>query len=311
VTAVRPELLRLLVLRAAALLCFAGWAWQHVYWEGPYGVLLWQPSTYEFAEGVGADWDAFVGTAAGDGWVQRWVERMAWPFLVFPVLVCTVRRHSRWQMLVLLVGSLVLGVVAYAKYVGNLRELPMLLEHGSQVASPLLLVMALSLGTGHRAVVAVALAAFVATFAGHGAYALGLWPTPATFQGMTTVILGCEYDTTTAVLRIAGALDLLVCVGVLIPAVRVPCALYGVLWGLATALARPVAGMSTQLRYFGADQFVHEAVLRAPHFLIPLYLLLLWRRGGANGNEIIAPGDPSARESGPSSARSSVVAANP
>ena len=36
--------------------------------------------------------------------------------------------------------------------------------------------------------------------------------------------------------------------------------------------------MSLSLNYWGADQFLHEAVLRAPHFLIPLYLFLLWKK---------------------------------
>ena len=53
-------------------------------------------------------------------------------------------------------------------------------------------------------------------------------------------------------------------------------ALYACFWGLVTALARPVAGMSSELNFWGADQFVHEALLRAPHFLIPLYLAVFW-----------------------------------
>ena len=58
---------------------------------------------------------------------------------------------------------------------------------------------------------------------------------------------------------------------------------------LGTALARPVAGMSLSLNYWGADQFLHEAVLRAPHFLIPLYLFFLWCSRSRN-----APADTAA-----------------
>jgi hypothetical protein len=136
--------------------------------------------------------------------------------------------------------------------------------------------MALALGVRHRVTVVTAVVALILTFAGHGSYAVGLWPTPANFYGMTTIILDVEYDTAQSFLRTVGILDFMVCVGILIPAVRRPCAVYAAVWGFLTSVARPVAGMSMSLNYWGADQFLHEAVLRAPHFLIPLYLVFLW-----------------------------------
>jgi hypothetical protein len=94
---------------------------------------------------------------------------------------------------------------------------------------------------------------------------------------MTSVILDVEYDTANAMLHTAGVLDFLVCVGIFVPQLRRPSALYAAAWGFLTAIARPVAGMSLSLNYWGADQFVHEAVLRAPHVFIPLFLFFLWR----------------------------------
>ncbi|MEM6673820.1 MAG: hypothetical protein AAF726_13330, partial [Planctomycetota bacterium] len=87
-----------LLLRLAAFLCFAGWAWQHLYWEGPYGVIFWREGTYELAARLGIDWDAFVGTGADDGFVQRVVAWMAWPYVVCAALCWTVRRRSWIQM---------------------------------------------------------------------------------------------------------------------------------------------------------------------------------------------------------------------
>ncbi len=93
---------------------------------------------------------------------------------------------------------------------------------------------------------------------------------------MTSVILHVDYSTAKAIMIAAGVLDFVVCIGILIPFMRRSSAMYGVVWGFLTALARPVAGMSFSLYYWGADQFLHEAALRAPHFLIPLYLFTLW-----------------------------------
>lgn len=276
-----------LLLRFSAFLCFLGWTWAHLYWEGPYGVLLWQDATYELAERFGISWDEFVGSGASDGFVQRWNYRIGWLYLACTVLTLTVHRRAYFQMAALVGGSGLLTILSFAKYVKAQYQLPMFVEHGGQMLTPILLVLALALGARHRITVATAMIAVIATFAGHGAYAIGWWPTPANFYAMTTVILGCDYETTVAMLRWAGILDFAVCLLILIPPIRRLAAGYAATWGLLTALARPVAGMSTSLNYYGADQYIHEAVLRAPHFLIPLYLIILWRPSSDRlGNDI-------------------------
>lgn len=277
VSTAKDDRLLVLVIRLGAFLCFAGWTWVHYYWEGPYGVLLWQDSTYELAGRLGISWDEFVGSGANDGWLQKWLARIAWLYLGCAILTITVGKRSWIQMAALLGGSGMLVLLSYAKYVAAQRQLPMFVEHGGQVLIPVLLVFAVALGVRHRVVTATAMVAFAMTFVGHGCYAMGFWPTPGTFYAMTSVILGVEYETAQTLLRIAGVIDFLVCIGIFVPIVRRACAFYAVLWGALTAFARPVAGMSWDLNYWGADQFLQEAVVRAPHFLIPLYLFLLWQ----------------------------------
>lgn len=283
----------LAVLRLGSFLCFAGWTWAHFYWQGPYGILLWRESTYALAERWGTSWDEFVGTGANDGVVQRWIGGIAWLYLGCCVLSLAARRKSRWQTAGLIGGAGLLAILSYAKYLGEQCQAPTFVEHGGQILMPALLASALSFGERHRATEVLAMVAIVATFAGHGAYALGMhWPTPANFLGMTRVILGVDGETARALLRVAGALDFAVCLGILLPVLRRPCALYAAAWGFLTSLARPWAGMSTELNYWGADQFLHEMALRAPHFLIPLYLFLLWRRPPAEkAAEAAAPSE--------------------
>ncbi|EMI21444.1 putative membrane protein [Rhodopirellula maiorica SM1] len=287
---------RIIVLRLAAMLCFAGWTWVHFYWEGPYGILLWQDATYDLAHRLGISWDEFVGTGADDGWLQTWIARITWLYLACTVLTLTVRRKSYFQMAGLIGGSGLLAVLSYAKYVASQYQPPMFIEHGGQILAPVLLVMALRFGSGHRITVGTAMVALVMTFAGHGCYALGWWPTPGSFYGMISLSLGVEYETANAMLRVFGVLDFVVCVAIFIPPLRRIAAGYAVVWGFLTSSARPVAGMSWSLNYWGADQFLHEAVLRAPHFLIPLYLVILWSRPPAV--------EPSAESSGLSSGSS-------
>jgi hypothetical protein len=265
------------VLRLGTFLCFAGWSWVHYYWEAPYGVLVWNDATYGLASRLGVTWDEFVGTGASDGWIQKWLARVAWLYLACTVLTLTVRKGKWFQMTALIFGAGMLTVLSYAKYASAQRQLPMFIEHGGQMLMPVLLVMAIVLGARHRITVLTAMVAMVMTFAGHGSYAMGLWPTPSSFFAMTSVILQVEYDTAKAFLRTAGVLDFVVCIGIFIPWTRRISAAYAAVWGFLTAVARPVAGMSWSLYYWGADHYVHEAVLRSPHWIIPLYLFVLWQ----------------------------------
>lgn len=274
-----PDNVLVLFLRIGAFCCFAGWAWVHFYWEGPFGILLWQDGSYALAERFGIGWAEFVGTGANDGIVQKWIARLAWLFLLCGFLSLTTRKKSWIQMAILTGGSGLLVALSYAKYLGAQRQLPMFVEHGGQMLVPVILVLALAVGVRHRATVITAMVAVVMTFAGHGVYALGFhWPTPANFYGMTTVILHVESGTARAILQVAGVLDLLVCIGLFVPFLRSWAALYAAAWGFLTAIARPVAGMSTDLNFWGADQYLHEAVLRAPHFMLPLFLFLVWKK---------------------------------
>ncbi len=250
----------------------------HFYWEGPYGILLWHDATFTLAGKFGISWEEFVGTGADDGFVQKCVASMSWLYLICTILTLTVRKGSRIQMAILVGGSGLLVILSYAKYLASQRQLPMFIEHGGQMLIPIIFVLALALGVRHRVTVAVAILAFIMTFAGHGSYAVGLWPTPSSFYAMTSVILQVDFATAKSLMLAAGILDFVICIGLFVPFLRRPAALYGVIWGFLTAMARPVAGMSLSLFYWGADQFLHEAVLRAPHFLIPLYLFFLWYR---------------------------------
>ncbi len=266
------------LLRWSAGLCLLGWAWVHLYWEGPYGILLWNGNSYAWAERWGIGWEEFVGTGSNDGLVQHWLKWIGWIYFVCAGVTISVRRGAKLQLAVLGGATGMLTVLAYAQFLSAQRQIPMFLEYGAQLLSPVLLAVALTWGARHWSTVTVAIVAVVVTFGGHGCYAIGWLPTPGNFHAMTSLILGVEFETANTLLRIAGLLDFVVCIGVLIPASRRISALYAMVWGLATALARPVAGMSWSLNFWGADQYLHEAVIRAPHFLLPLFLVMRCRQ---------------------------------
>ena len=272
------ENIPLLCLRIGTCLCFAGWAWVHLYWQAPYGILIWNSENYEFLQQLGISWDTLVGTGAGDGLVQVWMARLGWLYVLFAIVSLTIRKGAYLQIAVLVLGSLMLYILFFAKYLAVERQLPMLVEHGGQILIPLILICALQFGIKHQSTIILAILAVITTFAGHGCYALGLWPTPGNYYAMTTLILNADFQTVRTFLHIAGILDFILCIAILHPFTRIPAIAYAAFWGFVTALARPVSGMSLSLNYWGADQFLHEAILRAPHFLIPLFLWIIWHQ---------------------------------
>ncbi len=265
------------LLRVGAAACFLGWAWQALYWAGPYRAVLWDPRVFNLLQSLGWDWDSIVGGGDGSSLILLVSHGIGWIFLAGGVVAVILRRGSLWQLMVISLGGLCLALTAWCKFILSRGQHAMLTEHGGQVLMPLVLVLALYLGSHHRLTRWVALVAVATTFLGHGAYAIGWAPTPGHFIGMIRVILPVSGETALTILRAAGWIDILVCVGIFIPMTRGPALVYAAIWGFLTAVARPVAGMGAGLIYWGADQYVHEALLRMPHAIIPLFLFLIYR----------------------------------
>lgn len=279
-----------LVLRIGACACFAGWAWQHLRWSAPYDVVLWNPDLFGWlADALDVSWETYVAEVVTDGRIMTAVRAVGIVYLSMAVMAVTAKRESRVQLSLLGLGCGLLALTDFCKYVGAGYAIATFVEQGGQVLSPIVLILALRRGARDKWTVRVALAAFCATFVGHGVYASGLAPTPGHFYGMVSAILGLGEQASDVFLKIVGVLDFVVCVGVLVPVMRRVSLAYAAVWGLLTALARPVAGMSLSAPWWGVDQFLHEAVFRMPHACLPLFLLLVFKtRQTADRNVVLA-----------------------
>jgi len=281
------------VLRIGVCACFVGWAWQHLRWSVPYDAILWHPAYFNWlASTLDVSWETYVARVMTDHRILLGVRTIGLVYLALALMAVTAKRSSLIQLTCLAVGSVLLAAGALSQYVEAGHAKASLVEQGGQVLAPVVLVLALQRGVRDRMTIVLALVAFWTTFAGHGVYAMGLAPTPGHFYGLVNAILGSEEETTDVLLKTAGILDFIVCLGVLVPVFRSGCLAYAAFWGLVTALARPVAGMSTLAAWWGADQFLHEALLRAPHACMPLFLWLVlkrqphWRRSPARSEPV-------------------------
>ena len=279
-----------LVLRIGACACFAGWAWQHLRWSSPYDAVLWNPDLFGWlANAFNVSWETYVSEIVTDQRIMLAGRAVGFFYLTMAVMAATAKRDSLVQLSFLGLGSGLLALSAFCKYVGAGYAIAMLVEQGGQVLSPVALILALRRGVGDRWTIGVAVAALCSTFTGHGVYASGLAPTPGHFYGMTSAILGLGEQAADVFLKVVGVLDFVVCLGVFVPALRRLSLAYATVWGLLTALARPVAGMSLAAAWWGADQFLHEAVFRMPHACLPLFLFLVFQTResvGADENSV-------------------------
>ena len=264
------------MVRASVVLCFAGWAWQHLRWGAPYRAVLKSSDHFEWLVRLaGGTWADYIGHPTTERAIGLLIQGIGGAYLIVAFATLLVHRRSTVLQAIVLAGSAMLFVLAYCKFLSRFQYWPQWVEYGGQILAPVILVAALTRPVHDRATTRIAQVAVVLTFLGHGLFALGYYPTPGHFTAMVMTIVGVDERTAADLLFVAGALDLFVCVGLFVPGVRIVALGYATVWGFATALARPLAGMSGALPWWGADVHLHEFLYRAPHFILPFFLL--WR----------------------------------
>ncbi len=122
--------------------------------------------------------------------------------------------------------------------------------------------------------------AIALTFTCHGLYAIGYYPRPMTFMTMTQNILGVNSAGVNSFLNLAGVLDFVVALGIFVLKGKAKKAAlwYAVIWGALTSFARIIGNYYLDFPLESLHQWVFEAVLRFPHFLIPLVLIVAFNK---------------------------------
>lgn len=270
---------RWLQLGAAAVLW--GRAWQHLWHDAPFRTLLWNERIMApLIELWGLDWQWWVSSAAVDEGIQTAIRITGMLYVLAGVVALFADRPfmRKWRWLMGL-ATFMLVVLAWMYWLEHWRHLAQFLEYALQVAFPLLLWYAMGRTDGLRwtaGMLKVLRLAVALTFSAHGLYALGVYPVPGTFVKMTTNILPLSENGARTFLLLAGVMDQIIAVGIFLPfgKWRRVLLLYAVVWGLLTAMARPVAWVYAHDFWHGLSLYLPMMVYRLPHALGPLMLLL-------------------------------------
>jgi len=216
-------------------------------------------------------------------------------FLLLAVLAAfLVTKQRRWAQAVLILASALLSILAWAVFHDRMLRIGEILEQAISVTVPLCLV-ALARRTvaapnpeephadvrgaiGPARIVLLMKCVIAATFAGHGLYAVGLYPVPGEWVTMVMAILRLSEPGAFTFLWIAGVLDFAVAVLVFVPGRTARIALlYAAFWGAATALARSLAFVGIENFAESARYWFPETFVRLPHAGVPLALYFLTR----------------------------------
>ncbi|MEM8710883.1 MAG: hypothetical protein AAGG01_08020 [Planctomycetota bacterium] len=257
------------LLQVSVALVLLGRGWLTYRWSSPIRGLLWDevlmtPILARF----GIAWPDYA--AGSDAGITLGLKVAGVVLTISALLVLLVRRAPRAAALALMPSMVILLLDGYARYSERDFEIGMGLEGALQWGAPMILLLCARSGVTGRLWKGLLLLAAAATFTGHGLYAVGFHPVPWQFEAMVENILGTGPLATNRLLLCAGLLDFAAVTALWWRRTRMLALGYMVIWGAATALARPVAND-------GLDPWLAQLVVRTPHWAIPLALLVLLR----------------------------------
>ena len=234
---------------------------------------------------LGLTWTEYAATS--EPWIHFMIKVNGLFFLLCAILCLTVKPSAWLQKTVLSLGLALIGFYLITRTMSDFGRVGMAMEHALQLTAPLWLLLCLPAGKmGPRTIIGLKLA-IAFTFVGHGLYAIGYYPVPASYQVMLAWLPGIEVENTVLLLELAALLDFAVAFAIFMPERRVQIAAlsWAVCWGLLTALARTVTHITRAEDYYGLIPWCFETLVRTSHWLLPLLLLLLVLRqiGGAKG----------------------------
>lgn len=258
----------------AALSLFLGRGWLYIFWSAPLRTFLWS-ETYlkSFVEGtLGVAWSDYVTSPVVDRSINLFTQGIGFFFLILFVLSFFLKKEHKRISKLLLVGSVVMFLLILLSFAEKFFYIGMLIEHGIQVGTPLILYLALRGIVNPKRFILLAKVMIALTFVGHAMFAVGLHPVPGSFIDMIISILGVNEDTAVELLVIAGCIDITASILLFVKETEKYAIYFMIFWGSATALARVFANFNLDLAFASGMQWLPEMITRFPHGLIPLAL---------------------------------------
>lgn len=260
----------------ATFVVFLGRGLQLLFWDAPYRSILWDEKFIGPLIEVFMTWPEWTSWIAVDRFVNLFTRLQGAFLFLSSFMLFYLRPDSKTFRLILYLCSLQLLLVTIAGFWHSHHQWPYLFEHALQVGVAQLYLKSLS---GHKHTLAWGKALIALTFIGHGAYALGVYPTPGRFYDMILAVVEFSESQAHWSLILAGSFDFVLGFSLLffpkkIEKTLIPLLLIAGCWGLATASARWLAYVEYDFLWMSFKQWGPEAIYRITHGLVPFWLMI-------------------------------------
>lgn len=267
----------ILWLKLAAIFIFLGRAYQYLFWNAPFRVILWDEDIMiPIVEGFfNTTWNDYATNLNVDLWIERSIHLNGWIYVLAALsCICINSKNGKWFKPVIGLGSILLFVLALLEMKDKFFHYAQFFEHSIQIGVPLLLIYFIQYPSVKKLILALKIL-IALTFTSHGLYALGYYPIPGYFIDMCISILPMHEDMAINFLNTVGVLDILLSILIFIPFTSKWALLYALLWGFATALARIITPIEMDSILQLLHQYGYAFIFRLPHAIIPLMVYLM------------------------------------
>jgi len=251
--------------------------------DAPFRAVLWDQSIMEGLINVltGLQWNEYASSATYNFIIDVSIKITGFFYLLCAVASLFINvKHKRLGKLLVL-GSLLLIILSLVFYKNKFLQFGQFIEYSCQMFSPLFLYGMLFYKVHLKKLNFVLKWAIALTFAGHGLYALGVYPTPGMWIDMSLSSLNFVglYPSVNQIQNIiywAGIVDMVIAIGIFLPNKwSAPFLIWAFTWGLLTALSRVIGFMNIDPSWHTFLQWLPQTIMRLPHALIPLAVLTI------------------------------------
>jgi len=272
----------LLLVQLSAIAVFLGRAYQHIFWDAPFRTILWDETW--MSPFISGPWSEWVTNPNVDAAIQNSITYTGY-FYLFCALIAII---ARWIPAVfrkiLLLGAGVLMLLAFLYLKEKFWAIGQFFEYSLQFTAPIFLYYLLKQRVCTERMILYLKLAVAITFVCHGLYAVGYYARPGHFVQMFINVLGISESNAVNLLNLAGFADFALAIMLFIPKrkIQIAAAAYAIFWGFMTSIARVWANFYPDFWEQSLHQFGFEMLMRLPHFLMPMALLMLLLKLNSN-----------------------------
>ncbi|MEM9884709.1 MAG: hypothetical protein AAF849_02385 [Bacteroidota bacterium] len=271
------------LLQIATIGVFVGRGLQHLCFGAPYRTLLWDEAWMSWLiEGGLFDlsWSDYVTNAGVDQGITAFTKGVGIFYLICALVALLLKKLPRFLHYLLLLGAVSLVFLAFLYCKERFFQAGQFLEYSLQFTAPIFLYLFYKESDSSQLSISESLLrylkiAIATTFICHGLYAVGYYPRPGHFMDMVLNILNLEETQVKQFLLFVGIMDFIAAVLLFFPRkIALLAAAYITFWGFMTTIARVWAYFQSDFWQETLLRWLPESVMRFPHFLIPLAVLI-------------------------------------